>query len=115
MRSDYPYGGDRPVLAGLVELYFRTTQRMIVLHMASEPDRIFHLALSARPRLSEEHGLWMRVDFIAQTSSRPAAQGGSWNHGDDFGFATGVPDPQQTAAADREFEIRLPEGYPAPR
>lgn len=102
--------GDRAVLAGLVELYFRTTQRMIVLHMANEPDRIFQLALSARPRLSEEYGSWTRVDFIAQASSDPPRKA---EPGDDFEIRYRVPD-RDKPPPQIEFEIRLPEGTALP-
>ena len=40
----------RPVLQGVVDLYFRTSSRILVLHIKGEPDRLFMLKLPANPR-----------------------------------------------------------------
>ena len=53
----------RPLIAGLVELYFRTRSRLIVLRVPGEPD--FMLKLAANPPASAEFGPWQRVDHIA--------------------------------------------------
>jgi hypothetical protein len=39
----------RPVLQGVVDLYFRTSIRILVLHIKDEPDRLFELKLPAQP------------------------------------------------------------------
>ena len=46
--------GERTVLVGEVELYFRTSSRTLALQIPGEPDRIFKLPLAASPRPFEE-------------------------------------------------------------
>ncbi len=73
-RSD----GARPVIAGAVDLYFRTTQRIIVLRLPGEPNRLFRLKLAGNPPATKEFGPWQQVDFIddpAQQSPRAAGPG----------------------------------------
>src|SRR5262249_27345903 len=41
--------GGRPVISGGVELAVRTAQRVLVLKIAGEPDRLFTLKLPGRP------------------------------------------------------------------
>src|SRR5262245_17538183 len=41
--------GDRPVISGGVELAVRTTQRILVLKIKGEPDRLFRLKLAGKP------------------------------------------------------------------
>jgi hypothetical protein len=55
----------RPLVSGLVELYFRTKSRLLVLRIEGEPDRIFTLSLAANPSASAEFGTWQRVDYVA--------------------------------------------------
>jgi hypothetical protein len=66
--------GDRPVISGGVELAFRTTQRILVLKMKGEPDRLFRLNLPGRPGHSDEFGAWQHVDFVGDRGpqARPA-------------------------------------------
>jgi len=54
----------RPVLQGVVDLYFRTSARILVLHIKGEPDRLFMLKLPANPRGSADFSPWQRVDSI---------------------------------------------------
>jgi hypothetical protein len=63
--------GDRPVISGGVELAFRTTQRILVLKMKGEPDRLFRLKLPGRPGHSDEFGAWQHVDFVADRGPQP--------------------------------------------
>ena len=55
---------DRPVIQGVVDLYFRTSSRILVLHIRGEPDRLFVLKLPSNPPASADFGPWQRVDFI---------------------------------------------------
>ncbi|MGA7456926.1 MAG: hypothetical protein WBW51_06320 [Methyloceanibacter sp.] len=56
--------GDRPVIQGVVDLYFRTSSRFLVLHIEGEPDRLFILKLPSNPPNSPDFGPWQRVDYI---------------------------------------------------
>ena len=55
---------DRPVIQGVLDLYFRTSSRILVLHIRGEPDRLFVLKLPSNPPASAGFGPWQRVDFI---------------------------------------------------
>ena len=57
--------GTRPVLSGAVELYFRTSHRIVVLRVKGEPDRLFLLKLASNPPGSAEFGAWQPVDHVA--------------------------------------------------
>jgi hypothetical protein len=81
--------GNRAVVRGLVPLYFRTTQRILVLKVAGEPDRLFTLKLSARPRYSTEYGAWQKLDFVAAADEQPKRPG----PGEDYELRLRVPDP----------------------
>jgi hypothetical protein len=48
--------GGRSVLAGRVDLYFRTSSRILVLRVPGEPDRLFILRLAANPRAERRSG-----------------------------------------------------------
>jgi hypothetical protein len=64
--------GSRTVLAGSVELYFRSNWRLLEVAMSPrEPTLIFNLKLSARPGHMPEYGPWQRVDFTAEGTEQP--------------------------------------------
>ena len=66
----------RPVLQGVVDLYFRTSSRILVLHIKGEPDRLFMLKLPANPPASPDFGPWQRVDSIdAKPGQEPRKAG----------------------------------------
>jgi hypothetical protein len=54
----------RPVLAGHVELYQRTPQRLLVLRLSEQPARLFRLDIGRNPSGSKEFGAWQRVSFV---------------------------------------------------
>ena len=58
--------GGRPVIRGAVDLDFRTTDRLVVLRLPHEPDRLFVLNLAGNPSATADFGPWQRVDFIAE-------------------------------------------------
>jgi hypothetical protein len=76
-RSD----GGRPVIPGAVDLYFRTTSRILVLRLPGEPDRLFVLKLADNPGAQAEFGPWQRVDYIDDQPQQAARKGGE---GDDY-------------------------------
>jgi hypothetical protein len=58
--------GDRTVIAGTVDLYFRTSQRMLVMAMPDKRHVLFNLKLGAKPSHSRQFGAWQRADFIGE-------------------------------------------------
>jgi hypothetical protein len=63
---------DRVVLAGSVELAFRSRWRLLTIVLApGAPSLIFQLPLSARPSHMPELGPWQRVTFIADGPGQP--------------------------------------------
>ena len=52
--------GDRPVIAGDVELAFRTTWRRLELKIAGQPDRVYRIGLSGKAPHTPELGAWQR-------------------------------------------------------
>ncbi len=71
----------RPVIAGSVDLYFRTASRILVLHLPGEPDRLFMLNLARNPSASPQFGPWQRVDYI---DDHPPASPRHGRDGDDY-------------------------------
>ena len=62
----------RTILSGSVELYFRSSWRLLEVAVApGEPIRIFSLKLPARPGHMPEYGPWRRVDFTAEGTEQP--------------------------------------------
>ncbi|MGH6864930.1 MAG: hypothetical protein ACREDO_01840 [Methyloceanibacter sp.] len=55
--------GGKSVLAGSVDLYFRTSSRIIVLRLPDQPNRLLVLRLSANPKRSSEYGPRQRVEY----------------------------------------------------
>lgn len=69
----------RAILKGSVRIEFRTTQRMLVLHMPGQPQRQFKIRLAANPGRSAEFSPWHLVDFVARAGgdrTRPATDDG---------------------------------------
>lgn len=64
--------GGRTILVGLVEMYYRTSQRMIVMTMPDKSDVIFNLKLGAVPKHAREFVAWQRADFIAEPGKTQA-------------------------------------------
>ena len=56
--------GDRQVLAGTVELYYRTSSRLLVFRFPDGRDRIFRLDLAAKPDPEAGWSDWRTVDFV---------------------------------------------------
>jgi hypothetical protein len=56
--------GDWQVISGGVELYFRTSQRLLVLNLGDGRDRLFRIRLPAKPDPDVGWSEWQKVDFI---------------------------------------------------
>ena len=73
--------GTREVLAGTVELYYRTWQRLLVLHLPDKTDVLFELSLGLSPAHTRSFTDWRRADYVArpgdEQARRPAA-GDAW-------------------------------------
>jgi len=68
----------RPVIPGEVDLYFRSTSRILVLRVPGEPERLFVLKLAGNPGAQAEFGPWQRVDYVddqPQQAPRKAGEG----------------------------------------
>jgi MFS family permease len=74
--------GGRPVIQGVVELYFRASSRILVLKINGEPDRLFALKLAANPRGSAEFGPWQRVDYVDDQKGQSPRQAGDGDNYD---------------------------------
>jgi hypothetical protein len=56
--------GDWQILSGTVELYDRTSKRLLVFKFPDGRDRIFRPALSAKPDPEQGWSDWRKVDFV---------------------------------------------------
>ena len=56
----------RALLAGSVELYYRSGWRLLEIRMPDQLDRIFKLHLPASPRRTTQMTGWQKADFIAE-------------------------------------------------
>jgi len=54
--------GDQPVIAGEVELAFRTSHRQLAVNIQGQPSRIYPIELTARAPHTPEFGTWRRLD-----------------------------------------------------
>jgi hypothetical protein len=61
----------RTVLRGSVALDFRTTDRMVVLNLPGQPQRLFKLRLAANPSHSDQFGPWHLADRVASATAEP--------------------------------------------
>jgi hypothetical protein len=76
-----PADQGRKVISGSVDLYFRTSSRILVLRILDEPDRLFVLKLAADPHGPPTFSAWQKVDYIAdQAGGTPRKPG----PGDDY-------------------------------
>jgi hypothetical protein len=53
--------GDQPVIAGEVELAFRTSHRQLAVNIERQPTRIYPIGLSAKAPHTPEFGTWRRL------------------------------------------------------
>ena len=64
----------RTVIRGSVTLDYRTTDRVVVLTLPDQPQRLFKLRLAANPGHSDQFGPWHLVDRVASPGSEPARE-----------------------------------------
>jgi hypothetical protein len=55
----------RSIVAGSVEMYYRSGWRLLEVRVPGQDDRIFQLGLPASPRRSTAFGRWERAAFVA--------------------------------------------------
>jgi F0F1-type ATP synthase membrane subunit c/vacuolar-type H+-ATPase subunit K len=65
----------RTVLRGSVPLDFRTTDRIVVLNLPGQPQRLFKLRLAANPSHSDQFGPWHLADRVTPTSGNEPVRG----------------------------------------
>ena len=84
---------NRVVLSGLVPLYTRTSQRILVVTLPGQPKLLFQISLSATPKASKDYGAWQRVSFLdnMQADSQPRKP----NADEAFEIRVKVPDWRQ--------------------
>jgi hypothetical protein len=59
----------RSVLRGSVALDFRTTDRIVVLNLPGQPQRLFKLRLAASPSHSDQFGPWHLADRVTPSTA----------------------------------------------
>ena len=64
----------RTVLRGSVTLDYRTTDRVVVLNLPGQPQRLFKLRLAANPSHSDQFGPWHLADRVASPVGEPAGE-----------------------------------------
>jgi hypothetical protein len=64
----------RSVLRGSVPLDFRTTDRIVVLNLPGQPQRLFKLRLAASPSHSDQFGPWHLADRVTPTTANEPAR-----------------------------------------
>jgi len=62
----------RSVIRGSVRLDYRTTERVVVLNLPGQAQRLFKLRLAASPSHSDQFGPWHRADRVASPMGEPA-------------------------------------------
>lgn len=67
-----PAGGDSDarIIAGLVDLYFRTSRRMIVMKLPDGRSMLFEPKLRANPAASPELGAWQAIDWVDEPDAK---------------------------------------------
>jgi hypothetical protein len=67
---------DRQILSGTVELYYRTSSRLLVFRFPDGRDRIFRLGLAAKPDPADGWSDWRTVDFVGLPGQPQTAKPG---------------------------------------
>ena len=62
------------VMRGSVTLDYRTTDRVVVLNLPGQPQRLFKLRLPANPSHSDQFGPWHLADRVASPVGEPARE-----------------------------------------
>ncbi len=80
----------RTIIPGVIPLYTRTTQRMLVVTLPDRPKLLFRIGLAATPKAMPDYSAWRRVDFL--DDGRPDSQPRKPGAGEDFDIRIRVPD-----------------------
>jgi hypothetical protein len=103
--------GNRPVISGGVELAYRTTERILVLKIKGEPDRLFALKLSGKPGHSDDFGPWQPIDFVTEGAGQPRKA----TPADQYEIRYRARDPNVEYSRPMiAFELTLPAATPLP-
>jgi len=102
----------RAILSGGVELYYRTSQRILALRFANGPTELFTLKLAASPKYTEAFGDWHRVDFVHEPGAEQPRRADASSQ---YEIRYYVEDRSIDRTVAIDFEIRLPEGTPLPQ
>lgn len=62
----------RAVLRGRVPIAYPTQERLMVLNLPGQPQRLFRLRLAPNPSASDDFGPWHQVDYVATQGSLQA-------------------------------------------
>jgi hypothetical protein len=63
------------VLRGSVPLDFRTTDRIVVLNLPGQPQRLFKLRLAESPSRSDRFGPWHLADRVTPLTANEPVRG----------------------------------------
>jgi hypothetical protein len=103
---------ERPQIHGSVALAYRAGQRLIVLRLPDQPDRVFRLNTPATPIHSDAFGDWERVNLVASPGAGPMVKPGP---NDDYDIRYRVRNPQvEFSRPVIAFELSLPATTPLP-
>jgi hypothetical protein len=65
----------RAVLSGDVEVYYRSSWRLLAVKVPGQADRLFRLELPASPRRTTAFGRWERAQYLVEGDSQPRKTG----------------------------------------
>ena len=58
--------GGRTVIAGNVDLYYRTWRRLLVLRMPDKTDILFNISVGLGPSKIKNFGAWQQAEYVAE-------------------------------------------------
>jgi len=79
----------RTIIPGVIPLYTRTSQRMLVVTLPDRPKLLFRIGLAATPKAAQGYSAWRRVDFL--DDSKPDTQPRKPGATEDFEIRIRVP------------------------
>lgn len=80
----------RTIIPGVIPLYTRTAQRMLVVTLPDRPKLLFRIGLAATPKAMPVYSAWRRVDFV--DDGKPDSQPGKPGAAEEFDIRIRVPD-----------------------
>ena len=64
--------GGRKVIAGNVDLYYRTWRRLLVLRMPDKTDVLFNISVGLGPSKIKNFGAWQQAEYVAEPGHEQA-------------------------------------------